>query len=290
MDSDPAWDHSALFSPSKARAAQAQAKDWASVDAWLGKRYPSKRLPPFERNEETLQALLELATLNDSADEQRSLVDRIEKSSLQAMSRRRAAESEGNAEILKLLMTALKDCKSLDGLAETTVALECPDTDVATVARALADLTAQEFDAKQQATRAEAQVQAIKSNQAKVSSQLKELKRDDFQPRTNLPELTVEWSRNTKQLKAKIGEYDDRLAGLRASQPPAVTLEDVSSLAEDLSTQQQRLAELNAHLTAYQSLPTDPKAARTALEKAKVALRSQMQDRDQLFERLIDAG
>jgi HAUS augmin-like complex subunit 1 len=290
MDSDPAWDHTALFSPSKARAVQAQAKDWASVDSWLAKRYPSKRLPAFERNEETLQALLELATLNDSADEQRSLVDRIEKSSLQAMSRRRAAESEGNAEILKLLMTALKDCESLAGLAETVVALECPDTDVATMARALADLTAQNFDAEQQAMRAETQVQAMKSDQANVSAQLKELKRDDFQPRSNLPELTAEWSRNTKQLKAKIGEYDDRLAGLKASQQPAVTLEDVASLGKDLSAQQQWLAELNAHLTAYQSLPSDPKAARAALEKARVELRSQVQERDQLFERLVDAG
>ena len=136
-------------------------------------------------------------------------------------------------------MTALKDCDSLDGFAEATVALECLDTNVATTARALADLTAQKFDAEQQAMRATAQVQAMKSDQAKATAQLKELKRDEFQPRPNLPELTAEWSRNTKQLKAKIGEYDDRLAGLRASQQPAVTLEDVTSLAKDLPTQQQ---------------------------------------------------
>ena len=290
MDSDPAWDNSNFFSPSKARAAQAQAKDWASVDSWLAKRYPSKRLPPFERNEETLQALLELATLNDSADEQRSLVDRIEKASLQAMSRRKAGESEGNAEILKSLMADLSGCESLDGLAEAMVSLSCSDADISTLARATADLTAQQFDAEQQALRGDAQLQAIKSEQAKVSAQLEDLKRDDFEPRSNLPELTTEWIRNTKQLKAKIGEYDDRLAGLRAMQQPSVKLEDVASMVTDMTSQQQRLEELSSQLKAYQSLPSDPKAARATLEKARANLRTKVKERDELFERLVDTG
>ena len=290
MEEDGSWDHSTLFSPSKARAAQAQAKDWANVDAWLAKRYPSKRLPPFERNEESLQALLELATLNDSADEQRSLVDRIEKASLQAMSRRKAAESEANAEVLRSVMTGLEGCESLDALAETVVALSCSDADVSTVGREMIGLTTQKFEAEQQACRAEAQIEAIISDQTKLSTQLKDLRREDFEPRSNLPELTVDWTRNIKQLKAKIGEYDDRLAGLRTTQPTTAKLEDVSLLAAVLSTQQQRLDELNAHLKAYQSLPTDPKAARATLEAARTKLRNQVKERDQLFERLVDAG
>ena len=290
MDSGESWDHSTLFSPSKALAAQAQAKDWASVDAWLAKRYPGKRLPPFERNEDTLQALLELATLNDSADEQRNLVDRIEKASLQAMSRRRAAESEGNAEVLRSVMVGLEGCDSLDALAEMSVALSCSDADVSTMGRALVNLTTQIFEAEQQARRADAQVETMISDQAKLSVQLKGLKQEDFEPRSNLPELTADWVRNTKQLKAKIGEYDDRLAGLRATQQPTVKLEDVALLAADLSTQQQRLDDLSGQLTAYQNLPSDLKAARAALEAARTELRSQVKERDQLFERLVEAG
>ena len=290
MDSDPAWDNSSFFSPSKARAAQAQAKDWASVDLWLGKRYPSKRLPPFERNDETLQALLELAMLNDSADEQRSLVDRIEKASLQAMCRRKAAESEGNAEILKSLMADLSGCESLDSLAEAMVSLSCSCADISTMGRAMADLTSQKFDAEQQALRVEAQLQAIKSEQAKVSAQLVDLKRDDFQPRSNLPELTTDWIRNTKQLKAKIAEYDDRLAGLKATQQPSVKWEDVAAMVADMTNQQQRLEEAESQLKAYQSLPSDPKAARAALEKARAGLRDKVKERDELFERLVDTG
>lgn len=43
MDSDADWAASALFSPSKARIAQAQARDWGFVDSWLAKRYSTLR-------------------------------------------------------------------------------------------------------------------------------------------------------------------------------------------------------------------------------------------------------
>ena len=85
MDSDADWAASALFSPSKARIAQAQARDWGFVDSWLAKRYSGKRVPAFEKSEDTLEALLTLATLNESADEQRQAVDRVEQSALSGL-------------------------------------------------------------------------------------------------------------------------------------------------------------------------------------------------------------
>ena len=140
-------DNSALLSPSKAREQQAQAKDWASVDAWLSKKYASKRPPPFERNDETLQALLTLASLNDSADEQRSLVDRIEKAALQALSRRKASNATEDDGVT-MLMRGLEGCEALDALSETIVSLDCPDVGIVTVAESLVDLTSQNFEAK----------------------------------------------------------------------------------------------------------------------------------------------
>ena len=256
------------------------------MDAWLSKRYASKRLPPFERNEETLQALLTIATLNDSADEQRSLIDRIEKASLQAQSRRKAS---GGDDGLQLLLQELEGNAALETLAIMVVGLDCPDADVETIGKAIVDLTSQKFDVEQQALRAEAEVRSLKSQQDKVRNQLEDLKRDDFEPRANLAELTSEWMRNTKQLKAKVGEYDDRLSALSASQQPSVRLEDVTQLSEELSSQQARLAELNTELMAYQSLPSDPKAARAKLESAREELRGLVQERDRLFERLVDS-
>jgi len=75
----------ALFSPSKARQQQAQAKDWIFVDSWLSKKYYPKSVPPFERNEETLQALMMLVAYNERADEEKALVEKVEGKALEEL-------------------------------------------------------------------------------------------------------------------------------------------------------------------------------------------------------------
>merc|ERR1711939_855085 len=52
---------SAIFSPSVARQQQAAAKDWNYIDNWLSSKFNGKTPPPFERNNDTLKALLALA-------------------------------------------------------------------------------------------------------------------------------------------------------------------------------------------------------------------------------------
>ncbi|KAI1193477.1 hypothetical protein F5X97DRAFT_37698 [Nemania serpens] len=114
----------AIFSPSVARAAASTAKDWAYVDAWLRRQFatlrqeqvqgqgqgqdgssaaaapqnqsniskPTTSSPPsFERNPETLEALLSLISANEEADEDRDRLARLESA---ALSEIRAAEEE----------------------------------------------------------------------------------------------------------------------------------------------------------------------------------------------------
>ena len=77
--------NAAIFSPSVARAAASTAKDWSFVDDWLHRKYAAssasgggggktaaKRsswttVPQFERNPETLKALLALAAANEAS-------------------------------------------------------------------------------------------------------------------------------------------------------------------------------------------------------------------------------
>ena len=285
MDNGSDWSASALFSPSKARVQQAQAKDWASVDAWLFKRYASKQLPNFERNEETLEALLTLATMNENADEQRSHVDRIEKAALQAYSIRKSTIADDTHH---LLLSSLEDREHLDALAEVAVSLNSKDASVSAMATALVDLTSQQFAVEQRVQRAEAQLQDIQSEQEKMKSLLEELNQDAYHPPTDLSEQTAGRIRDTKQLKAKVGEYDERLAGLRLAQPRTARIEDITLQVEDLETHQSRLGELNAELKAYQSLPTDAEAAHAELEVAREELRRFTSERDGLFEGLVD--
>ncbi|KAI0098374.1 hypothetical protein F4814DRAFT_433686 [Daldinia grandis] len=82
----------AIFSPSVARAAASTAKDWSYIDTWLRSIFAnssssssnrSSRPPPFERNPETLKALLALATANEAADEHREQLARVEEAALE---------------------------------------------------------------------------------------------------------------------------------------------------------------------------------------------------------------
>lgn len=284
----PDWTATALFSPSKARVQQAQAKDWAAVDAWLAKQYaPLKRPPTFERNEETLQALLDLATLNERADEQRALVDRVHKAALQSLSK---ADSHSGTDDLMALFKHLNVDVALTSLAEAAVALDVPDVRIGTLASAIADLTSQHFVAEQMLQRAEDQLRAIRAQRRKADEQLKQLQSDSFRAPANLVEQTAEWMRSAKQLKAKIAEYDERLASARAAGAPKVKLEDISRQAEELSAQQARLRELQAHLQVFQDLPADARAARRVLETARDDLRAVTKKRDALFGGLVDDG
>src|SRR3546814_5108209 len=62
----------ASFSPSVARIAASTTRDWADVDSWLASKLPAGRAPPsFERNSETLKALLSLSAHNEAADDER---------------------------------------------------------------------------------------------------------------------------------------------------------------------------------------------------------------------------
>lgn len=84
MDSSlPLSPHFSLsFSPSKARAQRAQAADWHHVDTWLSSKFQGRSVPAFERNEDTLKALLALVAANEKADEEREILWAVEKKGL----------------------------------------------------------------------------------------------------------------------------------------------------------------------------------------------------------------
>ena len=82
MDEDWTASH---FSPSKARQQRAQALDWEHVNTWLEKRFAPKPVPTFERNEDTLRALLELAAFNENVNEERTLIDNVHEEALKEL-------------------------------------------------------------------------------------------------------------------------------------------------------------------------------------------------------------
>lgn len=63
-----------MFSPSSARVAASTARDWSHIDSWLLKLFPNEKLPNYERNAATLEALLMLASMNEATTNDRALL------------------------------------------------------------------------------------------------------------------------------------------------------------------------------------------------------------------------
>ncbi|GIZ47716.1 hypothetical protein CKM354_001080100 [Cercospora kikuchii] len=278
---DAEWTASALFSPSKARVQQAQAKDWAAVEAWLVKKYGS-RVPPFERNEDTLQALLTLANLNESADEQRSQAERIEKAAHSSLTRKQGSLHD---EIMQVLQAELANETQLDTLAEVAVALDCPHINVQEIAREIITLNTTEFEMKQQLARVQQQLTNMKQETKRMRTLLDELSGPDFEAPSDVVDNTTEWAKTSKTLKAKIAEYDERLS---ATRPPSssTSLEHIFHKTNELEKQKIRLRELENELKEFRELPSDARSARNRLEEAREQLRQLTAKRDLLFENL----
>lgn len=123
----------AIFSPSVARAAASTAKDWSYIDTWLRSIFANSsnsssnrasRPPPFERNPETLKALLALATANEAADEHREQLARVEEAALEEV---RSVERE--REERRRRIDARKQ-KQQEGREEAEEAEEALDGDI----------------------------------------------------------------------------------------------------------------------------------------------------------------
>ena len=283
MDSPGDWTASALFSPSKARVQQAQAKDWASVDAWLAKKYQGKRIPTFERNEDTLQALLTLANFNDSADEQRSLVEKVERQALSASTKRDPESATVCQDVVAALN--IEGRESLDALCRSLCLLGSDD--MLCAAESLCKVMNESFEVEEQLKRAAFQHATLNREQSRLTGLLHDMQQDHFAAPHDIIEQTSEWSRNTKHLKAKIAEYDERLSALRSPTSARMLAEDVSHKSNDVEAQKVRLQVLQGELAALDSLPSDPKAARTKLDDTRTELRRLAEQRDALFEAML---
>lgn len=219
-----------LFSPSKARQHRAQQQDWASVDAWLSARHSGRRIPAFERNEATLKALLSLSTANERADEERDLLESVEKEALVELttqSERRRKEQEAttgqewdlNGEIMQTIQQQLSPDASqhLQELAEASVHLNAADTQPTTLAHATIALTSLSATLAEQLAHVESLQSFVATHESQLLATLEELRsmQASSAASANLPQQTQQLTAATKQLRSKLTEYTTRLAALQ---------------------------------------------------------------------------
>ncbi|KAF2198173.1 hypothetical protein GQ43DRAFT_401530 [Delitschia confertaspora ATCC 74209] len=287
-----------LFSPSKARQQRAQAADWAQIDSWLSYKYSGRTIPSFERNDETLKALRALCMANERADEERAIRERLERETLRSLEEREAAKNLEDVKLLETIVSHLSPTgqDSLIALAQTASLLNTSSPDPETLAHTLIHhtITAQNLTNH---------IHQITTLQKYLSKQLSELRMQlqefknnpSFTTPPSLQRQTGEAMRQSKNLKSKIREYEDRLSFLSAQQSKTKDSEIGGAKAvAELLDYQNRLEELSAEveelegeMANFANLPADREAARKEVGKLEVELDQLRRRRDGLFEGLV---
>ncbi|KAH7094957.1 hypothetical protein FB567DRAFT_574845 [Paraphoma chrysanthemicola] len=290
-----------LFSPSKARQQRAQAQDWAHIDSWLSYKYSGRSVPTFERNEETLKVLRELSTANERADEERAILERIEREALKELDE---VHHHPNDELLlQTLQSNLppSGAAALSALASTSIALNTPTADPETLAHALIQHTL----TTQTLTTQLAHIDTLHAYLAKqtsvVRTQLHGLQNNPaFLTPSTLHRQTTEQTRQAKSLRTKIRDAEDKLSALQSSHARNPTLTPGSKHAgsaealADMLEQQRALEELRGRVeglekevSAFGGLPADREMARKEVAKLEVSVDEVRRRRDGVFEDLV---
>lgn len=287
---------SPLVSPTKARQAAIQAKDWAYVNSWLNKQYAPKPVPQFERNEDTLRVLLTLAAANDAADEEAALQHRAREEAIHAYKLREEAMSKDAREQQKIeILNELEMClddkgkEHLDDLADSAVVLGNtlnPDTE--DLSQSIVELTVEEFEAQDQMMKVETLHRYLQKELAQLQAELVELRSDKaYETPADIQGLTSEWNRGTKTLATKVGEYRDRIASLERNQPQGPTIEELVVEEENVVQLRETVKKLEGRVKAFHDLPKDVPGARARYKELEREFNQLTRQRDTMFGSLV---
>ncbi|KAI4634333.1 hypothetical protein J4E83_001651 [Alternaria metachromatica] len=288
-----------LFSPSKARQQRAQAQDWAHIDSWLSYKYAGRTVPTFERNEETLKVLRELSMANERADEERTVMERLEREALKELDE--VPRNEVDERILSRLQGSLtpEGEQALDALASTAVALNLPTANPESIAHALIQHTTASQNLTNQLQHIHTLQSYLDKQQALLRTQLHELQTNPaFATPSNLQRQTTEQTRQVKHLRTKIREHEDKLSSLQSSQSRNMTpgsknvgsaeaITDMLEQQKALDELRERVEGLEKQVAEFGGLPADKEAARKEVGKLEVRLDELRRRRDELFEGLV---
>ncbi|KAL4955676.1 hypothetical protein BDW69DRAFT_160208 [Aspergillus filifer] len=282
---------SPLVSPTKARQAAIQAKDWAYVNSWLSRHYAPNPIPKFERNEETLRTLLALAGANEAADEEAAMLHNAREKTIEGFKAREKTEEKRKVEILDEVEHCLDETGTddLDDLAETAAVLGSLGTRTRDVGQSIIDLTREEFETQEQVGRVDRLRKYLEGELITLREQLNELKSSPaFETPANLPTLTSEWIRGTKLLSAKVDEYQDRSKALERNSNKGATLEKIMLEEEEVSRMIESVQALEARIRTFHDLPKDVSGARAKYQELERDIAQLTHERDAMFEQLVE--
>ena len=284
-------DSAAIFSPSVARIAASNARDWSYVDNWLASKIKNGSIPPFERNADTLKALLALASHNEAADEERQLVSKAESAGLAQLD---SLKGKGTP-LREMLLDTVEDelpqegQVALDSLASMAVQAGIAFPEPEDLGCKMVDMQKSIYEAETMKSRVEVLQRFIQKDAARMQIMLRRLEGDDYRPAPELAKQNLEIQRKVKTMAAQLRELQDRLASLVTSAGlPRPGIQDVARDEEEYMAVLQQKKQLDLQMAAFEGLPSDPDLARAELNALRSQLHGATSQRDEVFEGLVE--
>ncbi|KZL75402.1 hypothetical protein CT0861_05548 [Colletotrichum tofieldiae] len=290
----------AIFSPSIARIAASTAKDWSYVDSWLASKYQGRPVPAFERNPETLKALLALANSNETAEEEGELVVRAEAGAIQELAAMQD-QPETNSELptsaatRERMLDAVQDHltregrSALNSMATLSCQLSVAYPDAETLGHSMIGLHAEASELEQMRVRVHILHKYIEQESTAVDELLWTLRSDDYKPANDLARQNLEMQRRIKTMAARIPELRDRMSNL--NQYPTASHPTIEQMAQEEANYLGLLAQkkgLDEEVDQFSGLSDNVKTARAELEHLRAEVRTVTHHRDAIFEGLVE--
>ena len=113
------------------------------------------------------------------------------------------------------------------------------------------------------------------------------MKSPNFQSEKNLPQRTAEIIRQTKLLKAKVAEYDERLRNASGAEIPEKLLAEVEAANANAEVLMQRLRDVEAKIEVYEGVPPEAREVRRVMMDLRAELEGWVRRRDEMFEGMV---
>lgn len=300
----------AIFSPSVARAAASTAKDWSYVDNWLRTKYSAnnQNVPKFERNPDTLRALLALASHNEAVDEERDQLAQLEKAALDEVKAADAAKETTRQEqadgvtkdvkgelVADDILDAIEENltregrTALDAMARMAVELGMAFPTSEGLGTRYVELQAKVFELEQTLDRVALLQKYLERESQTMDGFIQEVRGPEYRPAADLAKQNLDLQRQIKTMSAKLPEIGQQIAALEKSVAiPSLTVEDVKKDEDVYLDLLAAKKELDAQVKTFAGLPPDVEAARIELESLQAQLRDATARRDAVFEGLVE--
>jgi len=282
------WAGAAVFSPSAARQQLSEAKEWSYVDQWLMQKYHPRPVPSFERNTETLRSLTALANANETADEERALVQEFKQSVLRNFSPKLQDDK-----VFKIKDNLNRDAaEALDTIASTGRQLGVDSGNITSIMEALRYFKKEEFEMQHSLLLAEKNLKNIKLEVDDARESLIKYQSDKYKSPADLASKVAEWTRTVKILQQKSREYYDRAASMEKTyqrNKPEITKEWLIEFESEVLSVREQVESLTSQIKAYDLLPPDPRLAQEKVEEAKRELEQLQIQREDLYTKMARA-